>query len=482
MKRMRYLLFALAASAPLAKAAAQLENAHWVFYDGYGIDFRSSPPSALDGLQTFNNRGFATISDQEGELLFHADEYVVYNRNNMPMPGMMDVYSNLGIPYQSPMAIPWPGHPDNYFVLFHPRKGMPDMTPHLHYHLVDMAEEGGMGAVVVSNQMLADSVCAPLAAVPHATDHAWWIIMHHATQPAFLAYRLDTAGFHDPVLSYAGTLQTYPMHGNDLRGFLRPSLNGDKLFWSKYYSGFGINNRHLERFNFDAATGVVSNRLSFDEPAHFWGVEFSPSGQFAYVAERICNNGVASRLWQYDVSFDAPQQIMASKTLVHEAVEGNITCQNAQSGLATAIDGRIYVGAHVGAFVGVIEEPDLPFPDCSYVDQGLGNGLQPVVHNLPNQPRAFPKADNTSIAAHRTTGPSLQTWPNPASGQLFVQTTGLPPANSHLRLFAADGRQVRTARTTGWPHAMDLQGLAPGLYLLRVEGPQGSAVQRVVIE
>jgi hypothetical protein len=462
---------------------AQMENAHWVFAPSRGYDFRTAQPQELDTVQTPRLRGMATISDSLGELLFYADDHQVFNRFHQVMPGGEALVGALGPPLQGGIIIPHPGYSENYFLVVKPRMASPEFDTRVYFHLVDMSADNGLGEVILSDQVLADTACAPLTAVPHATENAWWIILHHGAAPTFLSFLLDSSGIHtEPVISDVGTPQGDLATGTGSMGFMRPSLQGDRLLWQKTYFGDGQMNRHLELFDLDPITGSVSNYRRVDGPFWFQAVEFSPSGKFAYVTERVCQDGIASHLWQYDVSSGDPDQILASKTLVHQAPEGTNTCHGAHQEMATAIDGRIYVGVHVGHHLGVITQPDLLYPDCGYIHEGLGNGNDPTGSKLPNQPRAFPKADNTSIAAHRTTGPSLHTWPNPASGQLFIQATGLPPANSYLRLFAADGRQVRTARPTGWPHALDVQGLAPGLYLLRVEGPQGSATRRVVVE
>ena len=462
---------------------AQMENAHWVFAPSRGYDFRTAQPQELDTVQTPRLRGMATISDSLGDLLFYADDHQVFNRFHQVMPGGEQLTGALGSPRQGGMALPWPGRVNQYLFVVKPIMAAPEYDPKAYFHVIDMNANEGLGSVVLTDQVLADTVCAPLTAVPHATENAWWIILHHGAAPTFLSFLLDSSGIHtEPVISDVGTPQGDLATVTGTVGFMRPSLQGDRLIWQRGYIGEGQLNRYLEIFDLDASTGSVSNYRRLDGPAQFRATEFSPNGNFAYVSQLTCEEGIASLLWQYDVSSGDVDQILASKTLVHQAPEGANPCHGAHNELATAVDGRIYVGVHVGNYLGMITEPDLPYPECGYLHEGLGNGNDQVGARLPNQPRTFPKADNTSIAAHRTTGPSLHTWPNPASSELFVQAQGLLPGRSNLRLFAADGRELRQESPVAWPHTMDVQGLAPGLYLLRLEGPHGSAVQRVVLE
>ena len=71
--------------------------------------------------------------------------------------------------------------------------------------------------------------------------------------------------------------------------------------------------------------------------------------------------------------------------------------------------------------------------------------------------------------------------PNPAHGSAGVWVPGPTPAQ--LTLLDALGRVVRTGQTTpGASYNLDLQGLAPGLYALRVQVGAGWALRRLVVE
>ncbi|MBS1546563.1 MAG: hypothetical protein JST38_21550 [Bacteroidetes bacterium] len=71
---------------------------------------------------------------------------------------------------------------------------------------------------------------------------------------------------------------------------------------------------------------------------------------------------------------------------------------------------------------------------------------------------------------------AFRVWPNPAGSMLYVE--GKAPAG--LELLAADGRVVCTvAPTSALYHHIDLEGVAPGPYLLRSRAD--GTVQRVVV-
>ena len=91
--------------------------------------------------------------------------------------------------------------------------------------------------------------------------------------------------------------------------------------------------------------------------------------------------------------------------------------------------------------------------------------------------------DATVTAATPTTRlPGLALYPNPAHNHATVQVPA-GPGPAALTLLDALGRAVRTAfAPAGQAYALSLTGLAPGVYILRVQMGEKQAVQRVVVE
>ncbi len=71
-------------------------------------------------------------------------------------------------------------------------------------------------------------------------------------------------------------------------------------------------------------------------------------------------------------------------------------------------------------------------------------------------------------------------FPNPAHDQLYIKIRG-PLHNAWLELIRADGALVRTARSSG-SQVLDLNGLLPGLYVLRITTDQGYSQHKVMVE
>ena len=90
---------------------------------------------------------------------------------------------------------------------------------------------------------------------------------------------------------------------------------------------------------------------------------------------------------------------------------------------------------------------------------------------------ALPTAADTPLAA-------LALYPNPAHGRATVQLPALPGATTAtLAILDALGRTIRTqAAATNAPAELDLTGLAPGLYAVRVQAGAATAMRRLVVE
>ena len=65
---------------------AQPQTNHWYFGRNAGLDFSSGSPSIATGGQTFTDEGVASISDNNGNLLFYTEGTTVWDKNQSIMP------------------------------------------------------------------------------------------------------------------------------------------------------------------------------------------------------------------------------------------------------------------------------------------------------------------------------------------------------------------------------------------------------------
>ena len=113
----RFLLYVLFILTPVVLSAQGKQANYWYFGAHAGLNYNTgSPPSALsDGKTWFPSVGFAgsaSISDNEGNLLFYSDGETIWNRNHV----VMQYGDDMGhVSTQGAMIVPYPGNNILYY-------------------------------------------------------------------------------------------------------------------------------------------------------------------------------------------------------------------------------------------------------------------------------------------------------------------------------------------------------------------------------
>lgn len=362
--RLRFysLLLTIAAMFCCQSVLAQKEANVWYFGDSAGVDFNQNPPAPLlDGMiDTYE--GCATISSEQGRLLFYTDGITVYNGRHRVMQNGQGL---LGDPSasQSGVVARLPGNPDIYYVFSVDNDAGPNG---LHYSVIDMRLAGGQGAVTLKNVPLASPVTEKITAVLHQNELDIWIMVHDWGTNDFLAYKLTSQGLQPPVISSTGKVHSGGV--SNARGCMKVSPDGSKL-------GVAIAFQNsLELFDFDNGTGIINNPLDLGMIPGSFGVEFSPDNSKLYVSTVDISPG---ELYQFDLSSGLPATILASKTFIGKTTSLSL------GALQLGPDQRIYAARSGGVFLGVIEEPDSLGLACTYVDDGFHLGGRNAQLGLP---------------------------------------------------------------------------------------------------
>lgn len=334
----------------------------WYFGKKAGISFADQQAVSLsDGILT-TTEGCATICDQSGKLLFYTDGVVVWNKNHQAMPNGKDLAGDPSST-QSAVAIQSAEKPNLYFLFTVDKEAG---SKGFCYSIVDMQLENGLGDVVEKNNLLKTPVTEKLTAVKHRNNVDTWIIVHGFGNKAFLAYLLTKKGVQKtPVISEIGSVH------DDSKGYLKASPDGTNLALAVENSNF------FELFDFDNATGKVSNPLRLDLPepdSHPYGVEFSPDGSLLYGTA-----GAKGKIYQYNLQNSSLKKIQDSRCLIAE-IELGYEWQNWTGALQLAPDGKIYVALFNAKNLGVIEKPNEAEKACDFKEKGvlLLNGLSQV--------------------------------------------------------------------------------------------------------
>ncbi|WP_118950313.1 gliding motility-associated C-terminal domain-containing protein [Taibaiella helva] len=343
---------------------AQKQGNIWYFGQGAGLDFNASPPAPLSGALN-TNEGCASIADPAtGQLLLYTDGITVWDRTHTPMPGSVSTPLN-GDPSstQSGVIVPLPGNSSIYYIVTTPAQvggASPAAGAAMCYSVVDLSLNGGNGDLVSVNNVLIDSSTEKIAVTSNCDKTAYWVVGHRWSCDSFYAFKLTAAGFAPPVKSKVGSAPGTPFSSStsEAIGYMKFSANGAKLGMVTY-----VTRNTMELFDFNAATGVVSNPITdlfttidspFDGP---YGCSFSPDNSKFYVS---VNAYPQSKVFQYDLTAGSAAAIIASRTLIGSSSMGLWALQNGP-------DGKMYVAVTPSiAGLDVIQNPNAAGLACGY--------------------------------------------------------------------------------------------------------------------
>jgi gliding motility-associated-like protein len=352
----------------VVKAQPGKEAWHWQFGNNLSLDFSSGVP--VPGTSAIHaHEGSASVSDPNtGQLLFYTDGDSAWNRKDQLMPHGVGMIGGANTTTQAALIVPKPGNPMLYYLISADNEGA---NQGIHYSIVDISLNGGLGDVTVKNILLTPPITTEkLTAVPHCNGIDYWIITHSFNSNAFNAYLLTQNGISPtPIISQSGTVeQSFNGNYSESDGYLKASPNGKKLALGLTEDLF-----ITEIFDFDNSSGFISNAITIADTNTFgygpYGICFSPDNTKLYTSD-----GIPGIIHQYDLSSGVPATIIASKTFI--ALRGYWAMQSAP-------DGKIYA-TNASPILGVINNPNNPGIACNYQQTGVSFSTGYCQLGLPN--------------------------------------------------------------------------------------------------
>jgi hypothetical protein len=456
-----------------------------------GTMIQFNPAPEVSFLELPGEMGESSImSDKNGNLLFYSNGCRVYNRNHKVMvasdtlnPGWYwDNYCDFNPPFAYPLpqgilTLPWPGN-DQKYLIFHLLK---DLIPGTWgtavqqlYSVVDMTGDGGLGAVVSKNNVLAQGVfMQEVSAVRHANGRDWWIINGHQNGKTYNIYLFSPEGIQGPKVFTSTDVPS-------------PHFNASQVAFSPDGSYFaqteGFNTCRLSRF--DRCAGELYDVYDINFGADslgIMGVSFSPNSKVMYIS-------TPPRIYQFDLTSN---NIAASKQIV-AVWDGTVdpyatNFYQCQLGL----DNKIYIGGGNGiACLHIIHHPDSIGLACAVEQRGL---VLPTYNYfiMPNVPHYrlydLPGSVCDSLGINtpvNTTAPTpapvdITFYPNPATDHLTVSSTA-----GHIRRWQVSdlsgrlldkGEVARDRQVVNIP----VWRYPGGAYILTVMLDNGGAAARV---
>ena len=325
---------------------------NWIFGSAFGVrlDFSSGVPEVTavpqgpESIGLYTIEGIATISDQNGDLLFYSDGGFIYNRLYEPFYQYLEAGFSSA---QGVQIVPDPGNANRYYVFTAGNFAVNGFS----YLIVDMTENGGLGGVVSDYIELLPFSHERQTAVKHCNGRDIWIICQDWLSGAFYSYLLTETGISPPVVS---VIPSQPQTSASFIGYLAASPQGNKIAFTSSYSGM-----LLFDFNNETGTLIDSYPLTNVATSTFvtYGVAFSPDGSKLYF-----NNGE----WGYNihqVDLSSGNDFLISNSL---QVVGVSNAPYYLGAIQAGPDGKLYIAQSSGVHLDVIHQPNIGGLGCAF--------------------------------------------------------------------------------------------------------------------
>ncbi len=408
----------------------------------------------------------AAVCDFSGNLLFYTNGQTVWNSNNVVMTNGTNLDGSV-TGGQTALILRLNEEDSLFYIFTVPEFASPNG---FRYSVVDMNLSAGLGAVTVKNHLLFAPSAEKIAAIYNHVDNSFWVIAHQWGNNNFATYKLTISGVDSvPVISSVGHVNMGGVYGgwHDATGEISISPDGTKIACAYAYSSI------IELYDFDIATGIISNPITLTNVNSIWGVEFSPDCQKLYTTL-----WTQSEVAQYDLNIYTSAAISASKVVV-----GNVPYSGpyACGYLELAPDGKIYIAKWNGTSLSEIDFPDSLGAACGFTNSGfnLAGGVSQC--GLSPSP-VFPP--NTVGTNTLTKILHLDIFPNPVKDQFTVKIPdGVAFRNLQLQLISIDGKVVRTVSVTQREIVVRRRELNSGNYLCELLGDgKIIAEEKIVVE
>ena len=467
---MRKLLLCLCVLCLHLFAFGQKEWSNWyndgqnllTFKNGYPenvTNFIPNPPPVppYENLFHFYHWGKGGISYSDpvtGSLKFIISNRLGYGKDYKDFPN--DTFIRSCPDQKSYHIIPFSNDPDKFYViqfqsavadLLAAEMGLQVRCPNaigLGYSIVDMSMNGGLGDFASVNNVITTGLTEQITLVKHANGQGVWVIVHPYNTAQYRAYLVSGTGVQPPVTSTIGVM----INGGSstARGELTASHDGKLLAGCRSISAQTGSSSDIELFNFDNATGILSNYRSMPSQGHVIKLCFSPDNTKLYAAG-FEENYSAAIINQWDFN---QANVAASKTTVTTMPQGHIW------DMQLAPDGKIYLlwyreylpDGTERYYLPTIQCPNLPKYACNFKLKGFQTNssasFPSLVNDFINQPPVIP-TPTFSIGNDTAICFGSLTITAPAGWQSYRWNTG--DSSQSITVTAAGTYHVLTGNT-----------------------------------
>ena len=325
-----------------------------------------------------------------------------------------------------------------------------------------------MGEVVSKNNLLQTPVTEKIIGVRHSNGIDAWLLAHEFNSNSFIAYHVTSTGISAaPVVSSVG-----PIHGPGdalAQGQMKASANGTKL-------ALGVYGGHrFELYDFNPATGEVTNPEVISGETNAYGVEFSPNGQFLYTSNLNFNS-----VNQFDLLAGNNQSIIASKVTVGSATTPPSVNPYKVASLQIGPDQKIYVSKWESTYLAVIQSPDMGGLLSNFVGDGIYLGGKHSFGGFPNPVLGYA----VPTSAPKPIEVALTIFPNPAREEVRIILPDSNDGQTGADILVRDmlGRSVFDGKTSISEQTLKVTDWSKGVYIVQVNQSGKLYTSRLVVE
>ncbi|MBK6544819.1 MAG: T9SS type A sorting domain-containing protein [Saprospiraceae bacterium] len=328
-------------------------------------------------------------------------------------------------------------------------------------------------SIISKNKIiLYDTLYSGITAIPDINPTKWWVIIPVFRSNEIYTFRYSEKGVELSLKQRVG-IEHIPMGSGGAQSVISP--NGKMFAMYSPLNGVQI-------FDFDRATGVLSNFRHFDLTFTFntaGGCVFSPNSQFLYISN-------PTEVIQIDLF----------ETNTNEAIDTVGVFDNffdpyptTYLEMALGPDCRIYISTYGGnRYLHVIVEPNKKGKECNLINRGLRLPTRNsfVTPNFPHYrvDDLYPCDSTITIPLntaveneYKFKEADIMIYPNPASSTLFLHDIkGKINSQVQLRLIDLNGKVFFNELYNSIQEEIKIpiQGLQPGMFIIQIIDQKGN--------
>ena len=449
----------------------QKENNNWFFGYNNGLTFSTNPYTSISS-SVYMFEGCASISDENGNLLFYSDGKNVYNKNNNLMTNGNNTLLGHSSSTSSAIIVPKPSSKVLFYII---TVDYIYGTNGINYSVVNMDDNGDgvvqpneVGEVELSslNTNLPGPTGEKISIVKKANGNDYWIATISAGTNNFYIYEITSAGINNsPQIQSLGP----SVISSNTNGYMKFSPDGTKLVRADF-----IPNTKVTLYDFNNATGILSNPIILTSGLTnlgwgdgFYGVEFSPNSQKVFFSTVSTNNNFGnSHIYEATISPSYTGSVLAAvvpNNGIGYAIGALQLTPETPQRILIAKDGEQYLAEIINPNAGILSNASNFNAFAIALTNNSGLGLPTFISGT------YVKNDFSTIEENEMniSEKIISIYPNPTSSYITIEVKK-DVKNQLITINTINGQKVKEIILNGNKIEIDLTNFEKGIYFLKL--------------